>query len=230
MSNEKFDLVDLLPRMTMFSQLNLQQIEQLAAHCRLRSIGKGEVLFQRGDAAHGFYHVVSGQIKLAFSSQQGNEKIVEIIGPGHSFGEAVMFLDRPYPVFAEALLDSEVVQVSQAAVFRLLDSDPSVARGMLAGLAIRLHALVHDVEAYSLQNSAQRVIGYLLQEAHAGPCAAGSAVIKLAASKQAIASRLNLTPETFSRTLHMFAEEGLIAVEGRSIRLLDLQRLSEHGK
>ena len=62
---------------------------------RERQVARGEVLFQRGDLPHGFYFVVSGQVKLAFSSSQGTPKVVEIIGPMQSFGEAVMFMNHP---------------------------------------------------------------------------------------------------------------------------------------
>lgn len=220
------DLNLLLPRLSMFSQLTPEQIGRLAGQCRYRAISRGEILFQRGDPPHGFYHVVAGQVKLALSSKEGSEKVVEIIGAGNSFGEAVMFLDRPYPVFAEALVNSELIQVSQAAVFSLLDDDPSFARGMLAGMAIRLHTLIRDVESYSMRSATQRVTGYLLGEVNAAPCAGHSPTVHLPASKQVIASRLNLTPETFSRTLHMLAEEGMISVAGREITLLDLQRLA----
>lgn len=230
MSEENLDLTLLLPRLGIFSQLTPAQIAQLASQCRYRTIAKGEILFQRGDPPHGFYHVVAGQVKLAFSSRQGTEKVVEIIGPGHSFGEAVMFLNRPYPVFAEALVKSNLVQISQGAVFGLLDSDPSFARALLAGMAIRLHTLVRDVESYSLQSATQRVAAYLLDEVQAAPCDPGPHIVHLPTSKQVIASRLNLTPETFSRTLHVLVEEGLISVDGRSIELLDLKRLATHDR
>ena len=230
MTDSETDLTPLLARISMFSELRPEQLAQLAAQSRCRSLARSEVLFQRGDPCHGFYYVIRGQVKLAFSSSQGNEKVVEIIGAGNTFGEAVMFLDRPYPVFAEALVHTELLRVGQAAVFGLLETDPSFARGMLAGMAIRLHTLIRDVESYSLSNATQRVIGYLLQEAHGQDAdgAAGPHSIRLVASKQVIASRLSLTPETFSRTLHVLAEAGLIAVDGRSIELLDLQRLANH--
>jgi len=224
--SKNLDLNLLLPRLSMFSQLTADQIARLAPQCRYRAIAKGEILFQRGDPPHGFYHVVAGQVKLALSSREGSEKVVEIIGAGNSFGEAVMFLDRPYPVFAEALVNSELIQVSQSAVFSLLDDDPSFARGMLAGMAIRLHTLIRDVESYSMRSATERVTGYLLSEANAAPCASGDPVVHLPASKQVIASRLNLTPETFSRTLHLLVEQGLIRVSGRDITLLDCKALA----
>ena len=75
------------------------------------------MLFQKGDPPKGFFVVVFGQVKLAFPSAQGNEKVVQILGPRQSFGEAMMFMDRPYPVFAEGLMDSLLLQIGSVPVF-----------------------------------------------------------------------------------------------------------------
>jgi CRP-like cAMP-binding protein len=72
----------------------------------------------------------------------------------------------------------------------------------------------------------QRVIGYLLQHV---PDQTGSAELALPTSKQVIASRLNLTPETLSRILHELAEAQLIRVHGRQITIIDLARLRQFG-
>lgn len=226
MQHAPIDIPDVLSRMPFFGQLSREDIERVARFTRERHLEKGEVLFQRGDPVHGFYFVVSGQIKLAISSAQGNEKVVEIISPMHSFGEAVMFMDRPYPVFAEALSPTHLLHVGQAIVSDLIDQEPGFARKLLAGMAIRLHGMIQDVETYSLRSSTQRVIGYLLQQAD--ETAAGTSDIELPTSKQVIASRLNLTPETLSRIFHDLAEAGLITVHGKHIALHDRDRLARH--
>jgi len=221
------DIPGLLSRLPLFSALAPEQIAPLAAAARERHLGKGEMLFQKGDPAKGFYVVVTGQVKLAFPSAQGNEKVVEIIGPQQSFGEAMVFLDRPFPVFAEALRDTLLIHVGREAVFHLLEVDPSFARRMLAGLSIRLHSLIADVESYSLRSSAQRVIGYLLQHGADDDPDDRPLEVTLPTSKQVIASRLNLTPETLSRVLHDLSEAGLIEVHGRQIRVPNLRRLRQ---
>jgi len=223
----ELDIPGLLARLPLFSALAPEQISPLAAAARERRLAKGEMLFQKGDPAKGFFVVVTGQIKLAFPSAQGNEKVVEIIGPQQSFGEAVMFMDRPFPVFAEALLDTQLIHIAKEAIFRLLETDASFARRMLAGLSMRLHSLIADVESYSLRSSAQRVIGYLLQQSPEADDAAGSIDLTLPTSKQIIASRLNLTPETLSRIFHDLSEAGLIDVRGRHITVPDLRRLRQ---
>jgi CRP-like cAMP-binding protein len=107
------------------------------------------MLFQKGDPAKGFFVVVFGQIKLAFPSAQGNEKVVQIVGPRQSFGEAVMFLDLPCPVFAEALVDSLLLHIGSGPVFELLETDPLVRQAHAGRTVDALHSLVQDVETYS---------------------------------------------------------------------------------
>lgn len=229
MSTEKIDIPGLLSRLPLFTELTGKEMAHLAAATREKRLQRGELLFQRGDYLKGFYVVVWGQVKLAFSSPQGNEKVVEIVGPLQSFGEAVMFLERPCPVFAEALTDSLLLQIGSSAVFDQLAQDPSFARKLLAGMAIRLHGMIRDVESYSLRSSTQRVIGYLLQEAHAEPCSTRTDhLLTLPTSKQVIASRLNLTPETLSRIFHELSEAGLITVQGKHVTLHDLDKLSRY--
>jgi CRP-like cAMP-binding protein len=95
---------------------------------------------------------------------------------------------------------------------------------MLAGLSRKLHGLVRDVEAYTLRSGTERVVGYLLADV---PDGAGGepVVVNLSAGKSVIASRLNMTPEHFSRILHDLAAAGTIEVEGRTIRIPSVERL-----
>lgn len=228
MQNDKLDIAQILRRIPLFQELSEEQIDALAAQTREKRLHKGEMLFQKGDQPRGFYAIVYGQMKLAFPSASGNEKVVEIIGPQQSFGEAVMFMDRPYPVFAESLADTLLLHIARAAVFDMLETDSSFARRMLAGLSVRLHNLIRDVESYSLRSSAQRVIGFLLQRAGNGEDEPADVEIELPTSKQVIASRLNLTPETLSRIFHDLAAAKLITVHGKHVTVHDVRRLREY--
>jgi CRP-like cAMP-binding protein len=191
-------------------------------------VGRGTVLFQRGQPCEGFYVVVYGQVKLSFVTSQGGEKVVEIIGPGMSFGEALMFMEKPYIVMAQTLADSLVLHVGKQAIWDELERDRGFALKMLAGLSRRLHRLVADVEAYSMQSGTQRVIGYLLRQDEAQAAANEPYTVTLPTAKGVVASRLNLTPEHFSRILHELAGEGLIDVDGRSVRIADVARLRDY--
>jgi CRP-like cAMP-binding protein len=218
-----------LARMPMFSEMSAEEIGRIAAGTHSLRVEKGERIFHHGDPCAGFHIVVYGQVKLGFTSPQGGEKVVEIVGPGQSFGEALMFLEQPYIVSAHALADTMLLHVGKQVVFDELARDPVFARKMLSGLALRLHGLVRDVEAYSLRSSAERVIGYLLRD-EGDSAAAGEPrqPVLLLSGKGVLASRLNMTPEHFSRVLHDLSAAGLIEVEGKSVHILDPERLRTH--
>lgn len=228
------DIKGCLQHQPLFSALSDAQLAALVAATHEVRADKGKLLFQRGTPCEGMYLVVFGVVKLAVSGVQGVEKIVELVRVGESFGEAVMFLNRPFPIMAQTLEDSLPLYVEAAAIDNLLAQDPKFARRLLAGLSVRLHALVRDVESYSTQNAAQRVIGYLLQSVSTehgeseGDIATHATTVSLPVNKNLIASRLNLTPETLSRVLHHFVADGLIEVNGREIVIHDTRRLAAH--
>ena len=224
-SGKKIDVAEFLAKLPLFDGLDRDSLGRLVPHATEVHAPRGETLFNRGDPCVGFHLVVYGRIKLAFVSAAGGEKVVEIIGPGQSFGEAVMFLDKPYAVTARALEDSFLIHVAKRGILDEIENTPRFAQKMLAGLSRRLHGLIADVEAYSMASGTERVIGYLLQE----NLQDGDAVV-LKASKLVVASRLNLTPEHFSRILHDLSEQDLISVQGRGITVPSVERLRSYQK
>ena len=214
-----------LANLPMFSEMRREELDRVAAATLPIYADKGQAVFQCGDPCTGFHVVVYGQVKLGFTSGQGIEKVVEIVRPGQSFGEALMFLDKPYIVFAQALADAMLLHVAKHAVLEELARDAGFARRMLSGLSRRLHGLVRDVEAYTLRSGQERVIGYLLADAADISFNGRPIEVHLTPGKSVIASRLNMTPEHFSRILHDLAAGGLIEVNGRTVRIPDLERL-----
>ena len=192
-------------------------------------VPKGEFICHRGEPCNGFHLVVYGQVKLGFSTEDGAEKVIEIIGPGQSFGEALMFLDKPYIVFSQALADCLLLHVAKQTVFEEIARNQHFARKLLGGLSRRLHGLVLDVVEYSLRSGAQRVIGFLLRaDAERADDDDAELSVRLPANKTNIASRLNLSPEHFSRILHDLADAGLIRVERRTVHICDPEGLRRY--
>lgn len=214
-----------LANLPMFSEMSRGELDRIAAATVPIYAEKGQSIVQCGDPCTGFHLVVYGQVKLGFTSPQGVEKVVEIVRPGQSFGEALLFLDAPYMVFVQTLSDAMLLHVAKHAVLEELNNDPCFAKRLLCGLARRVQGLVRDVEAYSLRSGQERVIGYLLADAADVSVNGRPVEVHLTPGKSVIASRLNMTPEHFSRILHDLSAAGLIEVNGRSVRIPDLERL-----
>ncbi len=225
--NNSVGTLDFLRNLPMFRELDRAQLEIVAAAAEERRMPAGTALFRRGDTCDGFHVIVVGRVKLALLMPDGAEKVVEILSPGQSFGEAGMFLSRPHLVCAEALADSLLLYVRKDAILGAIERNPELARRMLDELSQRLYRLVADIEAYTLKSATERVTGYLLAALPDGGSPGHPADILLAASKSVLASRLNITREHFSRILHELSQSGLICVSGRHIRVLDPAGLLE---
>jgi CRP-like cAMP-binding protein len=212
-----------LAALPMFKALDAATLERLGAATTARRLTRGERLFSKGDAATAMYVVVHGEIRLIARSPVRGERLTGVVGAGRSFGEPVMFLERPALVDAEAAGDALVLQLPKEAVFGEIERSPRFARRIVASLSLRIESLVHELERQALGSGRARLIDYLVRRIghHAGP-----RVVTLPATKAAIASQLNLTPEHFSRLLHELAAAGLLKVEGRRITVPDVERLA----
>lgn len=218
---DSFGTLDFLRNLPLFRELDLSQLEAVAATATENRVPAGTVLFRRGDPCEGFHVIVLGRVKLALLAPAGAEKVVEILGPGQSFGEAVMFIGRPYNLYAETLADSLLLHLGKHAVLQAVAENADFARRMLNELSQRQCRLVADIEAYTLKNATERVIEHLLTALTEDPSPGQTADVMLAASKSVLASRLNITREHFSRILHDLSQAGLIRVSGRNIHILD---------
>lgn len=231
----------------MFDGLDSARVDFLAAQSHEACLRAGQVLFRKGTASTGFYMVCEGCMQLSVSNSEGLVKVLEILGPGSAFGHAVMFVHEPYPVDATVLADAQLVFVPAAAIERLLDEDPAMARIMLASLARRLQNKVQDIAMLSLQSATQRVLAYILGAVGAGAYdlgdggggvpgleAAGggeqSTSVELPARKQVLASRLGMTPETFSRVVRDLADKGLIRASGAVVEIPDVSALDAYAR
>lgn len=229
MESRPFDVPRYLSVLPLFNELSPPELTQIAAGCHLRRLSRGDMVFRVGEQCNEFHVVVTGQVKLFVLSPTGQEKVVELVGPGTSFGEAVMFSDRPYILSAQALADTLLLTVGKHAVIDEIRQDHRFALRMLAGMSRRLHGLIRDVEAYALHSGLQRVIGYLLGDQTVDGCDPAEVhTVTLPVSKATIASRLSLTPEYFSRVLHELESKGLIEIDRREIRILGAKRLAEY--
>lgn len=224
---DSFGTLDILRDLPLFHDLDLCQLEAIAAATTEQRVAAGKELFHRGDPCDGIYVIVLGRVKLALHAPAGAEKVMQILGPGQSFGESAIFLGQPHMLYANSLADSLLLFIRKKAILEAVERNPQFARRMLNELSARLYRMVADIEGYTLKNATERVTGYLLAALADGASPGQPADVTLTASKSVLASRLNITREHFSRILHELSHAGLIRVSGRHILVLDAAGLRE---
>jgi CRP-like cAMP-binding protein len=219
------DVKSFLAHLPLFEGLKADELARLAAGTTRRRLRSGEMLFRQGEPSTGFHAVVHGRIALLVRSSQGRERVSAIIDAGRSFGEAIMFLEKPYIVGAKALSDALVLHVAKETVFAELERNPGFARRVIASLSAKLHATVRELDMYALGSGGRRFAAWLLRSVPAAR--EGAVEVTLPAAKRAIASQLNLSAEHLSRILRELAREGLVEVRGRKLAIPDLARLRD---
>lgn len=219
----------LLTDIELFHGMSSEQLRYLAADCYRRHALKGQVICDKGAVLDGFYAVREGCVKLAMLSAEGSERVVQIALAGDTFGEGLGLMGRPSPVYAQTLCDSQLLFFRAEPVRVALLRWPALAMIFLTQTCNRVHELYRDLEACCLQSALQRVAGYLLDrlDCPQDQMHAGASQVFLPAGKAVVASRLNLTPETFSRELRHLSSLGVISVERCIVHILSPERLKE---
>jgi CRP-like cAMP-binding protein len=215
----------ILRETSLFGHLGDDALRHLAGGSNRRTAARGRMVCEAGAVLDGLFVLVEGRVKLAILSAEGAERVIDIVLPGGVFGESAPFLDEPSPVYAEALCDCSVLSISRERLREAAERWPAVALALLGSIARTVRALTRDLEACCLLSAGERVARFLLNRAGCAQGTADEADVSLPAAKVVIASSLNLTPETFSRELHVLARDGLIAVGHRTIRVNSLAGL-----
>ncbi|MFA7351530.1 MAG: Crp/Fnr family transcriptional regulator [Methylotenera sp.] len=212
----------LLNSFELFSELSNDQIDLLTKHSRILFLTKDNYVFNLGDSPQGLYLLMAGQLKVGVVSTQGVEKVISIVTPGESFGETGLFLKQRLPFYAKSINESQVLLLPEYIVDSLLNNYASIARKMHERLSASLHHMIHSVEVLSQQNAIGRFVVYLLQ---ISTNANDAKSFMLPTRKSNIASILNITPETLSRSISTLQKVGLIEIKGGHITILDTVKL-----
>ncbi len=213
-----------LANLSFFRGLPAATLTRLAAGTARRKLRRGEVLFREGELPTGLYALVFGRLKLVTHDAAGRETRADVIGAGHTFAEAMLFLDRPYIVRATALSDALVLHVGRDSVFLELQHTPVFARRVIGALAERVEWLVRERNDLAVGSAAQRFVAWLLRRRElAGASEAGDVV--LPATKRVLAAHLGLSPEHLSRVLRELSAADLLTVRGRVVTVADTARL-----
>ncbi|MCU9848821.1 Crp/Fnr family transcriptional regulator [Defluviimonas sp. WL0024] len=190
----------------LLSKLEPEMADAVLDQSREVTFERGAALFLQGETADCIHIVVDGWVKLYRIAPNGAEAVVCVFTRGQSFGEALAFQKRDYPVAAEAVTEARVILVPARVIAALIRETPELAMSLLAATFVHLHGLVSQVEQLKAQTGAQRVAEFLLELC---PVEEGACTVTLPYDKVLIAGRLGIKPESLSRAFARLKEHGV---------------------
>jgi len=208
-------------RTPMFTEIDRETVLALLDGATLASHPKATLLFSQGDSADRFFIVLAGRVNLFALTEDGHQSIIEVIDMGNSFAEAAIFASRRYPVNAEALAGTRLLEVRAPAFLKRLSENTRLAAMLLASLARWQRRLFNEISGIKSRSPVQRLGLFLLAQANGEGT---SAFVQSALSKTQLASRIGITPESLSRALARLRHVGVTS-RGRGFSITDLAEL-----
>jgi CRP/FNR family transcriptional regulator, dissimilatory nitrate respiration regulator len=220
------NVIEILHECELFSEVHAGGFRRLATIARLCQFRKGQTIFRENEPCPGVLVVGQGLVRVFKTGSGGREHVLHIVGPGHSFAEVAALGGFPLPASAEALKKSTCVLLPQDRFRQSLADDHELCLDMMTSITLWARRLVTQVEDIALRDAAGRLARFLLELA--GSKSSTDGTIELPGLKRHVASHLNLTSETFSRTLRRLIDAGLVAeAEAGRVRLLHPKNLRQ---
>lgn len=221
------DPVELLRRITLFSQLDTAALATLAGHLRRRNFRKGTIVFHKDQPGDALYLVESGHVRIFLPTAGGEELTVDIAGPGDVFGELSLLDGRSRSASAETVEDTAMQVLSREEFQRYLAATPRFAASLIELLSTRLRQVTEYAESLAFLDIHGRVARMLLQLADRHGVDHNGIEIDFDMTQAELASMVGATRERVNRALASFRAQGLIEQRGRKVALLDPERLRQ---
>lgn len=218
----------MLRRVTLFRRLSPAARTRVAEVAHLRSYDRGELIFAEGDPGDVFIAIVSGRVKVFKSTPAGKEIILEIFGAGDPLGAVAVYEGGPFPASALTLEPTQCLRIDQAAFFRLLEQDPSLVRGLLSGLTIRLAELTRrlaDLTGARVETRFARLFLKLCDQI--GRADRGRVFVAMPLSRQELADLTGTTIETTIRIMSRWQKEDVLHTVKDGFVVIDRNALDE---
>lgn len=182
----------------------------------IRNYKTGDIIFREEDLPMYYYQIEKGKIKLNNYTEDGKEFIQNIFSDGHSFGESLLFVERPYPMNAVAIEDTSVFRMSKSCFLDLVQSHPEISLNIYQCLAERMYYKYIMFYNLSFQNPVSKLkllLDYL--KSYHEDKAPYSFQIPL--TRQQLASLVGLRVETVIRAIKQMEKDKTVKLDKRKI-------------
>lgn len=209
-----------------FRRLSAEDRTRVASVARLRNFERGEQVFSEGEPSDFFYSVASGRVKVVKMLPSGKEVILEVFGAGEPLGAVAVYEGRPFPASAVAMDDTTCILIPRASFFALLEQHPTLVRGILTGLTLRLIELTKRLAELSGGRVEARFARLFLKLAQdVGRRHADGTFVPLPLSRQELADMTGTTIETCIRIMSRWGKDEIVRTDKDGFIVIDTAAL-----
>lgn len=213
------ECVQLVP---IFQELATEQLDTIESIVRHHHYQTGETIFSADDPLNQLMIVSAGQVKVYQLAANGREQLLYLLQSGDIDGEAALFENQRRTSFGEALVPTDICSIRREDFQELMQKYPSISINVLNVFGKRLTKLERQTTSTATESVEARLANYLTETA----ASLKTDTFKLPLKKKDLATFLGTTPETISRKLTRFEQQGLITQKaGKTIQINDADQL-----
>ncbi len=205
---------------SLFECIEDELVARLADASQLKQTRRGEILFLQGDRSSELYIVAAGRVRLYRTSPEGAEKTLAVLNDGDVFGDLSAIDGLGRSAAAEAMTDSQVVQVRARPFMMCVEGSPTLAVRLIKRLAEMLRETDESLDLLAFADARTRIASALLKSS-----TQFGRVTEL--THRDIAAIASTARETVSRVIADLIDAGVLGVDGRDYCILDLQALRD---
>lgn len=213
---------------SLFNGLSPEDLSRINNHKTCIQYKKGQNIFYEGTRPTGLYCMNGGKVKVFKNNVQGKEFIIYIAKPGDFLGYRALLSEEFYQATATVLEDAKICFIPKESFFEVLQKNPTFMRRVVQAVCHEMGIMEEKLAELAYKSVRERLAANLLmlKESY-GMEGEGSTLIELALSREDLASIVGTATETVIRLLSEFKADGLIAFEGKKIRVLDARKLAK---
>ena len=217
---------DALARAGIFQGVDPSAVQDLRTALEPVSFPRAHVIFAEGELGDRLYIIVSGKVKIGRKSPDGRENLLAVFGPSDMFGELSIFDPGPRTSTATTVTEVQAVTMDRTALREWITKRPEIAEQLLRVIARRLRRTNNMLADLIFTDVPGRVAKALLQLAHDfGTQEGGMLRVTHDLTQEEIAQLVGASRETVNKALADFAHRGWLRLEGKSVLILEPQRL-----
>lgn len=209
-------------RDVVFSYLDDTSIDDLCNHKEEQFFHKGEIINHEGEKINTFKYLKSGLVKLYRRTSTGEEQVITITRPFEFVSNMSIFSEERYQYSVSALEDSVVCMVKLDFIKELFLKNGAFAMGLLTKISLindKIISQTLDIRQKNLIGRVAYVLLYFTKEIYK------SRVFDLPVSRKEIADYIGMSTANVIRTLSDFKREGIIRVFGKTIEVVEIEKL-----
>jgi CRP/FNR family transcriptional regulator, cyclic AMP receptor protein len=221
-----------LARAGLFQGVSAEETEALVSSMEYVDLARGDTVFAEGEPGDSVYIVVEGKVKIGRRASDGRENMLAIMGPSDMFGELSVFDPGPRTATATAVTDARVARLRHESLRPWMTQRPEIAEQMMRVLARRLRRTNDALADLIFTDVPGRVAKNLLLLAARFGSAETDGTVRVThdLTQEELAQLVGASRETVNKALADFAGRGWLRLAGKSVVILDQQRLARRAR